>query len=89
LGSKYGVVAGQPLLFPIVQSALHPSPSKLLPSSHCYVPITIPSPQNGAHTPFIGVYPVLQLVQELIEIGHTKHKVSVHTAVSQPSVTAL
>jgi hypothetical protein len=34
-GSMYGLVAGQLLLFPIVQSALQPSPSALFPSSHC------------------------------------------------------
>jgi hypothetical protein len=89
LGSIYGVVAEHPLLFPFVQSALHPSPSTLFASSHCSVPITIPSPQYGEHTPFTGVYPVSQLVQELTEIGQTKHKVSVHTAVSQLSVTEL
>jgi hypothetical protein len=34
-GSLKGEMAAQLLLLPIVQSALHPSPSALLPSSHC------------------------------------------------------
>ena len=48
-GSMYGLVAGQLLLLPIVQSALQPSPSALLPSSHCSVPTSIPSPQISLH----------------------------------------
>ena len=50
-GSMYGLVAGQLLLLPIVQSALQPSPSALLPSSHCSIPTFMPSRQVVAHRP--------------------------------------
>ena len=62
LGLMYGVVAGQLLLFPIVQSALQPSPSMVLLSSHCYVPTRIPSPQTDKQVKAVdNVKPVLQI----------------------------
>jgi hypothetical protein len=44
IGSMKGTDLEQLLLFPIVQSELHPSPSILFPSSHSSVPTLIPSP---------------------------------------------
>jgi hypothetical protein len=57
-------VAGQLLLLPIVQLALQPSPSILLPSSHCYDPRSIPSPQKITHVfdVVLYTYPVEQIV---------------------------
>lgn len=52
-GLMYGVEAEQLLLFPIVQSALQPSPSRLLLSSHYYVPTLIPSPHTDVQSPEI------------------------------------
>jgi len=52
-GSLKGDVAGQLLLLPFVQSALHPSPSTLLPSSHCSAPATIESLQVVVQTPLV------------------------------------
>ena len=48
-GLIYGLIAGQLLLLPIVQSALQPSPSKLFPSSHYYEPTVILSLQCVSH----------------------------------------
>jgi hypothetical protein len=46
IGSMKGADLEQLLLFPIVQSELHPSPSTLFPSSHSSTVIAlIPSPQ--------------------------------------------
>lgn len=50
-GSWKGVLAEQPLLFPNVQLELHPSPSIVFPSSHCYEPATILSPQTVIQEP--------------------------------------
>lgn len=49
IGCRYGVNDGHPLLLPIVQSELHPSPDTLLPSSHSYGTTVILSPQIGLH----------------------------------------
>lgn len=47
LGFLKGLSAGHPLLLPIVQLELHPSPSVKFPSSHSYVPAVMLSPHSA------------------------------------------
>lgn len=64
-GSRKGELAEQPLLFPIVQSELHPSPSTLFPSSHYSDPTRIPSPHMERHSPPDYWKPAGQDIHEL------------------------
>lgn len=58
MGFLRGVAAGQLLLFPKVQSTLHPSPSTVLLSSHCYETVLVPSPQTSrTQIPLKEIYP--------------------------------
>lgn len=85
-GSMYGAVAGQLLLFPVVQSALHPSPSILLPSSHCSVPTRMPSPQTELQVLDKSTKPRLQLVQVALETGQEAQLATIQGTTSQRKV---
>lgn len=58
----------------LIQSEDHPSPDEVFWSSHISSPITIPSPQIGAHSPGdpdLGPYPVGQAITQAVlsELG--------------------
>jgi hypothetical protein len=76
-------------LFPIVQSALHPSPSIVFASSHCYAPARISSPQTVLHTPVIRLYPIVQFKHVEVETGQDIQLGSTHGTISQRLVTEL
>lgn len=57
IGEIKGIEAKQPLLLPIVQSELHPSPSYVLLSSHSSLPNIKPSPQIASHLLDDKLYP--------------------------------
>jgi hypothetical protein len=59
-----------PLLFPVVQSLLQPSPSAVLPSSHCSVPAVMLSPHTVMQTELETTNPTLQAVQIAVETKH-------------------
>ena len=57
----------------MVQSALHPSPSIVFPSSHCYyVPTKIESPQIAVHTPATKPNPCVQFTHTDRETGQDR-----------------
>ena len=56
----------------MVQSELHPSPSIVFPSSHCYVPTKIESPQIEVHTPLTKPNPGVQLTHTDRETGQDR-----------------
>ena len=60
------------LLLPVVQSALHPSPSIVFASSHCYVPTVFASPQIEVHIPATNPKPCVQLTQTDRDTGQDK-----------------
>ena len=76
-------------MFPIVQSALHPSPSIVFASSHCYAPARISSPQTVLHTPVIRLYPIVQFKHVEVETGQDIHLGSIHGTISQRLVVVL
>jgi hypothetical protein len=73
----------------MVQSALHPSPSLVFPSSHCYVPAFIVSPQTVLHTPKTRLYPIVQFWQLEVETGQDIQYGSIQGTTSQRLVVAL
>lgn len=64
-GSIMGVDAGHVFVY-VVQFGVQPSPYNALPSSHCSVPATMPSPQTVTQVKSAAtVYPDAQLSQTL------------------------
>lgn len=76
------------LLFPVVQSALQPSPSKVLPSSHCSVPAVTLSPQTVWQRLLFSWKPVAQASQTELESGQETQAVTVQETKSQVPVVA-
>ena len=73
----------------MVQSALHPSPSIVFASSHCYVPALMPSPQTVLHTPKTRLYPIVQFWQLEVETGQDIQYGSIHGTTLQRLVVVL
>lgn len=61
-----------PLLLPVVQSELQPSPSTVLPSSHCSPATLILSPQIFLHVALVNLRnPLAHVSHELSETGQS------------------